>query len=519
MKGPHGHPGQHAILGGHVHEVAAAIKAAKAQGGSSASDSDKGAYQQPSRDKRAGLGERYKQAMRVAEDELRRQGITPEHLHAAAAIMVGNASAESELVPSTRHDQNSGYGIYGARDPLNARSHSELRRTMMFEWLAKNGYDRNSLVGQTRYMAIEAHKRGGAAWRALQGATPGNLGGAGRAFEAGFEAPAVINNRNAQIAAAYRAHGEQEKTAAEVNGKPNDYSKILPGKGGALKDNMSRSEIDAWNEAHKHGAGPGQTAAPHGASLRDRLGGARGERAAHEKVGGGDVVALAEGGSATSGRPYLVGEKGPELFVPGQSGAVVNNTNLGNIRDLHGGFKHFRDSYEAAHAIVAQMAHYAAMFKEHPKSIAGILKHYSPPNENKTGMLIRNLSRRTGFSPHQELDLTNSVQAAKMAYGIAVQEGKAREGSQETFRHMFSDEGRREHQRSVFGFRNRPDLLGNARKAGMMGAEHKVTGSASLSVDFKNMPRGVKAKTKIDGMFSQIRVARGRAMPLANQDS
>ena len=69
------------------------------------------------------------------------------------------------------------------------------------------------------------------------------------------------------------------------------------------------------------------------------------------------------------------------------------------------------------------------MFKEHPKSIAGILKHYSPPNENQTGMLIRNLSRRTGFSPHQELDLTDSVQAAKMAYGIAVQEGKAREGS------------------------------------------------------------------------------------------
>jgi len=390
---------------------------------------------------------------------------------------------------------------------------------MMFEWLAKNGYDRNSLVGQTRYMAIEAHKRGGAAWRALQGATPGNLGSAGGAFEAGFEVPGVINNRNAQIAAAYRAHGEQEKTADELKAKPNDYSKILPGKGGALKDNMSRSEIDAWNEAHKHGTGPGQTAAPHGASLHDRLRGARGERAAHEKIGGGDVIALAEGGSATRGRPYLVGEKGPELFVPGQSGAVVNNTNLGNIRDLHGGFKHFRDSYEAAHAIVAQMAHYATMFKEHPKSIAGILKHYSPPNENQTGMLIRNLSRRTGFSPHQELDLTNSVQAAKMAYGIAVQEGKAREGSQEAFRHMFSDEGRREHQRSVFGHPHQ-DLLGNARKAGMMGNQsQKVTGEASMRIDLRGFPKGTKTKTEMSGMFSKIRVARGRAMPLANQDS
>jgi hypothetical protein len=77
------------------------------------------------------------------------------------------------------------------------------------------------------------------------------------------------------------------------------------------------------------------------------------------------------------------------------------------------------------------------------------------------------------------------------------------------------------HARSLFGHPQHryPDLLGNARKAGLLEQPaHKVTGSASLSVDFKNMPRGVKTKTKIDGMFSQIRVARGRAMPLASQD-
>jgi len=453
----------------------------------------------------AALLDRYRLSMKVAEDELRKQGMPEDKIRGAAAIIVGNASAESELIPQTRHEAGgTGYGIYGA-DPA--------RQRQMFKWQAEHGYDRDSLVGQVRQMVVasKTHKtRRGDSWQALQNPNIGYRGPG--SYEDIFESPQRNNNRAAQIREAYRAHGEQEKTAAKVNGKPNDYSKILPGKGGALEDNMTTAEINAWNDAHKE-------LKEHGANLRDRLGAARGERAAHEKVGGGDVIALAEGGSATRGRPYLVGEKGPELFVPGQSGAVVNNTNLGNIRDLHGGFKHFRDSYEAAHAIVAQMAHYAAMFKEHPKSIAGILKHYSPPNENQTGMLIRNLSRRTGFSPHQELDLTNSAQAAKMAYGIAVQEGKAREGSQAQFAHMFSDEGRREHQRSVFGFRNRPDLLGNARKAGMMGAEHKVTGSASLSVDFKNMPRGVKAKTKIDGMFSQIRVARGRAMPLANQDS
>jgi hypothetical protein len=159
------------------------------------------------------------------------------------------------------------------------------------------------------------------------------------------------------------------------------------------------------------------------------------------------------------------------------------------------------------------------MFKEHPKTIAGILKHYSPPNENQTAMLIHNLSRRTEFSPHQDIDLTNSVQAAKMAYGIAVQEGKAREGSQAQFAHMFSDEGRREHQRSLFGHRNRfHDLLGNARKAGLMEQPaHKVTGEASMRIDLRGFPKGTKTQTKMAGMFSSIRVARGRAMPLAEQ--
>ena len=38
-----------------------------------------------------------------------------------------------------------------------------------------------------------------------------------------------------------------------------------------------------------------------------------------------DIGALAGGGPAYAGRPYVVGERGPELFVPGQSGAVIPN--------------------------------------------------------------------------------------------------------------------------------------------------------------------------------------------------
>lgn len=37
----------------------------------------------------------------------------------------------------------------------------------------------------------------------------------------------------------------------------------------------------------------------------------------------------ADGGSVMGGRPYIVGERGPELMVPGRSGAVIPNDQLG----------------------------------------------------------------------------------------------------------------------------------------------------------------------------------------------
>ena len=35
------------------------------------------------------------------------------------------------------------------------------------------------------------------------------------------------------------------------------------------------------------------------------------------------------GGSVSSGRPYLVGERGPEMFVPGAQGNIVPNNAMG----------------------------------------------------------------------------------------------------------------------------------------------------------------------------------------------
>jgi hypothetical protein len=47
--------------------------------------------------------------------------------------------------------------------------------------------------------------------------------------------------------------------------------------------------------------------------------------------GGGmvNLPGLATGGAASAGRPYIVGEKGPELFVPGSNGNVVPNNAMG----------------------------------------------------------------------------------------------------------------------------------------------------------------------------------------------
>ena len=45
--------------------------------------------------------------------------------------------------------------------------------------------------------------------------------------------------------------------------------------------------------------------------------------------GGSSLPAFADGGVATGGRPAIVGERGPELFIPNRTGRVVPNDKLG----------------------------------------------------------------------------------------------------------------------------------------------------------------------------------------------
>ena len=46
---------------------------------------------------------------------------------------------------------------------------------------------------------------------------------------------------------------------------------------------------------------------------------------ATEKAGGGYITPMAQGGFPSGGAPYLVGEQGPELFMPETSGKLLNN--------------------------------------------------------------------------------------------------------------------------------------------------------------------------------------------------
>jgi hypothetical protein len=63
------------------------------------------------------------------------------------------------------------------------------------------------------------------------------------------------------------------------------------------------------------------------------------------------------------------------------------------------------------------------------------------------------------------------------------------------------------------------DLLGSARRAGMLGGQaQKVTGEASLRVDLNGFPRGTRTSSSASGMFKEVSLNRGR-VPYADQEA
>jgi hypothetical protein len=66
-------------------------------------------------------------------------------------------------------------------------------------------------------------------------------------------------------------------------------------------------------------------------------------RIKHSKLEG-----RAAGGPVAAGEPYIVGEKGPELFLPGQGGEILSNPNLTDLLARSAQFKQQQDAMRAA---------------------------------------------------------------------------------------------------------------------------------------------------------------------------
>lgn len=75
------------------------------------------------------------------------------------------------------------------------------------------------------------------------------------------------------------------------------------------------------------------------AGLDALIGGGKGGGGAEQGVGSllGALLGLpgrATGGPVSSGRGYVVGERGPEIFVPGSAGRIEAGVSAGGVRDV-----------------------------------------------------------------------------------------------------------------------------------------------------------------------------------------
>jgi hypothetical protein len=80
----------------------------------------------------------------------------------------------------------------------------------------------------------------------------------------------------------------------------------------------AKTEVTALSKAVMPPAGPASIGIPQTPPLMPRM----------KTVPGGKITPRAKGGPVIAGKPYLVGEKGPEIIVPKDSGTVIPNHRL-----------------------------------------------------------------------------------------------------------------------------------------------------------------------------------------------
>jgi hypothetical protein len=162
----------------------------------------------------------------AAMDQLAREGVPEANREEAANLLAGQGIMESGLNPNAVHDQGTGYGIYGAR--LD-------RRSRMLSWMRENGYEPNSLEGQTKYMAHEAMSGGyGRTRQALMNATPANREALTNTITGEFGSPARINRRSGAVGQAAGVNPDATPHGSGMSGLPTGGAAGQGDTGGAL---------------------------------------------------------------------------------------------------------------------------------------------------------------------------------------------------------------------------------------------------------------------------------------------
>ena len=431
MKGPHGHPGQHAILGGHVKEAAATIKAAKA-------------------------------AMPAGGAEPGPPGDAP--------------SGEGKF--SFMHGQ---FGAHGDMAHIHQYKTASGRRIMLNDESAKHMVP---FLNEMEKMGMPFTRKSGS-----------------------YDS---FNDRPIRGGSTWSQHAYGNAVDLEATG-------FNPTKemGEWQQKNIApmREAMDRWGI--KWGGDMRRRDTPH-----FEWGGTEGTHAPEVSAGGARPPEVTTPPTGTT-KPDLTNNPG-DLHWPGTW--LSKHPEYGATRSTSGDqgaplaqFPSMKAGLDAMQGLIEQK-----YIKESRKTANQLIAAKGGWTPGALGRdAAKNIARDMGIGPDDDLGLGDPKKMLAFKRALAKQEG-SKEGVEALKDAMRPADGRAA-TRAIFGHphQQRPDLLGNARKAGhyQEPQQHKVRGDASLNINLRGFPKGTHTQTKMSGMFSQIRVARGRAMPLANQDS
>jgi N-acetylmuramoyl-L-alanine amidase len=202
----------------------------------------------------------------------------------------------------------------------------------------------------------------------------------------------------------------------------------------------------------------------------------------NERSGVGNVAARAAGGPVSRGKPYVVGEHGPELFVPQLSGEIS----------------------KLPKAVQDAIGPYQGVMKGMPK-----------------GDYLFGMGARPWKIPSDRLDIKPDETAEQLKFewlkarkmiGAPWTQKKLEDMESQRFMKHFWKPGPGTNPPPKIDNINFRDRL---KGISLQTAGQTVKGSASLKIALENFPKGTRTTTKLAGMFKDINVDRGHAAPWA----